>query len=110
MSSLPVDLAARTLTQHTHAYATCTARPPHAQVDLDAPLDEYGHSTLLLGAMHGRTRLVRLLLRLGADPRAQRPAHGGATAASTAAAHGHVEVLAALAEAGADVGVLDGGE
>ena len=103
MSSLPVDLAARTLTQHTHAYATCTARPPHVQVDLDAPLDEYGHSTLLLGAMHGRTRLVRLLLRLGADPRAQRPAHGGASAASTAAAHGHVEVLAALAEAGADV-------
>ena len=62
MSSLPVDLAARTLTQHTHAYATCTARPPHVQVDLDAPLDEYGHSTLLLGAMHGRTRLVRLPL------------------------------------------------
>ena len=53
--------------------------------------------------MHGRANLVRLLLRLGADPRAQRPAHGGATAASAAAAHGHADVLAALAEAGADV-------
>ena len=40
MSSLPVDLATRTLTQHTHKYATCTVRPPHVQVDLDAPLDE----------------------------------------------------------------------
>ena len=75
----------------------------HMQVDLDAPLDEYGHTTLLVAAMHGRTNLVRLLLRLGADPRAQRPAHGGATAASAAAAHGHADVLAALAEAGADV-------
>ena len=73
------------------------------QVDLDAPLDEYGHTSLLVAAMHGRTNLVHLLLRLGADPRAQRPAHGGATAASAAAARGHADVLAALAEAGADV-------
>ena len=73
-------------------------------MDLDAPLDEYGHTTLLVAAMHGRANLVRLLLRLGAEPRAQPPAHGGATAASTAAARGHADVLAALAEAGADVG------
>ena len=54
--------------------------------------------------MQGKAAMVRLLLRHGADPAAQRAAHGGATAASVSAARGHAEVLAALAEAGADVG------
>ena len=69
--------------------------------DLSAELDEYGQSALFLAATHGHARLVRTLISLGADPRPS--SHGGATAASAAAACGHYEVLAVLGQHGADV-------
>ena len=65
------------------------------------PLDEYGQSALFVAASHGHLALVRRLVALGASPDAR--AHGGATPACAAAAQGHHEVLAVLAEAGADV-------
>ena len=36
----------------------------HMQVDLDAPLDEYGHTTLLVAAMLGLTLPLPLPLTL----------------------------------------------
>ena len=69
---------------------------------LDAPLDDYGQTALIIAAGHGHLA-VRALLRHGASPNLA--AHGGVTAASAAAAQGHAELLSALADAGADLSV-----
>ena len=70
---------------------------------LDAPLDDYGQTALIIAAGHGHLPAVRALLRHGASPNLA--AHGGVTAASAAAAQGHAELLSALADAGADLSV-----
>lgn len=65
-------------------------------------LDSYGQRALLLAATNGHTDAVHVLLRHRSDPDAR--AHGGVSAVSAAAAHGHAAVLSALAGAGADLG------
>ena len=55
-------------------------------------------------AASGRTDLVKMVLRAGADPNARQMA--GYTALHAAAAHDNVEMVQALLDAGADASVV----
>ena len=72
--------------------------------DFNSPLDEYGQSALFLAATHGHVPLLRKLVALCSPSMLDVASHGGTTPATAAAAKGHIEALAILSEAGADVG------
>ena len=69
--------------------------------------DQFGNDSLQVAAERGYTEIIKMILKEGADPNAAQYSKSNVWPLIQAVCNGHVESVAILIEAGANVNVVD---